>query len=312
MSSRADDTIMGDATPDEPALDASALDASASGASGLGTSRERMDAALEALLPTWMRGERNRLIRKVCLGALGIRAALNIVERARAARGTERLLPAVLREAGITWCVVSGSLDPVPRTGPLIVVANHPFGMAEGIILHEMARAIRDDARTMAVEHLGIVEELHGEFIFVDAFKRPAALRANVRPLVETMRWLAGGRALCIFPAGAISRPSLRDRGITDPPWSPTLGALVRRSGATVVPVYFHGRNSLPYHAAGLIYSGMRGLLVAGQLLNKRGVEMHAAVGRPIEAQELTGIGDDAAVATELRRRTLALAAAGR
>lgn len=302
MNSKADDIIAGTTMPDAKAHEAPAP----------GTPRERMDAALQALLPTWMRGERNRLLRNLCLRTLRIRAALDIVERARAARGSERLLPTVLREAGITWRIVHGSLDAVPRTGPLIVVANHPFGMAEGIILHEMAQTIRDDARTMAVEHLGIVEELHGEFIFVDAFKRPAALRANVRPLVETMHWLAGGRALCIFPAGAISRPSLRDRGITDPPWSPTLGALIRRSGATVVPVYFPGRNSLPYHAAGLIYSGMRGMLVAGQLLNKRGVEMHAAVGEPIGAAELTAIGDDAAVATELRRRTLALAAAGR
>ncbi len=310
MNSGADDIIARATIPDASAHEAPAPGAPANTVPG--TSRERMDAALQSLLPTWLRGDRNRRLRNFCLRALRIRPALDIVERARTARGSERLLPGVLREAGITWRIISGSLEAAPRTGPLIVVANHPFGMAEGIILHEMVRAFRDDARTMAVEHLGIVEELHGEFIFVDAFKRPAALRANVRPLVETMHWLADGRALSIFPAGAISRPSLRDRGITDPPWSPTLGALIRRSGATVVPVYFPGRNSLPYHAAGLIYSGMRGLLVAGQLLNKRGVEMHAVVGGPIGAEELTAIGDDAAVATELRRRTLALAAAAR
>ena len=178
-------------------------------------------------------------------------------------------------------------------------------------VLHEAVRGVRDDVRTMAARQLAMYEELRRDFILVDPTARRASARDNVRPMLETLRWLGAGGAVAMFPAGAISQYSRRARMVIDPPWHPMLGALVRRSGAAVVPVLFHGANSLLFRVIGAINRKLSTALLARELLNMFNTTVRLSIAAPIAAAELLRSGSDEAVTLEIRRRAYALAEAG-
>lgn len=262
----------------------------------------------DLIFPDQYGGRLLRMVRAVALRVLRVQPVLDAVQRVRTQRPNQRMLPAVLDEFGIAWRVAGGDAAMIPRSGPLLVVSNHPFGAADGMIVHELVHAVRPDVRTFAAQQLAFAPEIRSEFIFVDVIARPGAARGNVRPMVRTLRWLAGGNAIAIYPAGAISQYSPDERAVVDPPWLPMLGALVRASGACVLPVLVHGANSRLFLKVGAFSPRLSTVLLAREFLRRRGTTVHVSIGEPVPAQELQALGSDEAITAELRRRTYALA----
>jgi putative hemolysin len=114
---------------------------------------------------------------------------------------------------------------------------------------------------------------------------------------------------LGIFPAGAVSHLHVRQRAIADPAWSQTGARLVRKTGATVVPVFFHGANGPFFQILGLVHPHLRTALLPHELINKRGKTIHLTVGNPIPGKKLQGFATDAAMTAYLRLRTYILKA---
>ena len=98
--------------------------------------------------------------------------------------------------------------------------------------------------------------------------------------IIETIG-LAAGNALGMFPAGTVSHWRM-GKGIADPAWNATAARMAKRCQATVIPVYFHGRNSLKFNLAGLVHPSARTLLLPSELLNKRGKTIRLTVGAPV------------------------------
>ncbi|MDB5036084.1 MAG: hypothetical protein JWQ98_3325 [Chlorobi bacterium] len=268
---------------------------------------EMIDELLDVALPRFP--GRSLLLRDVAVRLLGLRRFQSIVDAAwgRAADGC--YMSEVLREMEITWDIMRRGSVPIPEHGPLIAVANHPTGMLEGLILAEMLRSVRQDARVMALHLLSILPGLRDELILVDPYGRSDSPRFNIGPMREALRWLRDGNTLGMFPAGAVSKPIRRERRVADTPWSPTLARLVRRSGATVLPVYFSINNRFPFHLVGMINRGLQAPLIVRELLNKQGMKITVMVGDPISPHRMTEFAGDAEMAEFLRRETYALAA---
>ncbi len=199
----------------------------------------------------------------------------------------------------------------VPATGPAIVVANHPFGALEGVMMAALLRRIRPDVKIMANYLLQRVPELQGLFIGVDPFGGGGATRRNARPLKEAMAWLDRGGLLVIFPAGEVSHLQFGSGRTVDPRWHRTVARLVRHAEAPVVPVYFHGSNSLWFHLAGLVHPRLRTALLPRELLNKRNRQVPVRVGTAVPFAKLKGFGDDDDMTAYLRMRCYALGARG-
>ncbi|MDD3447451.1 MAG: lysophospholipid acyltransferase family protein, partial [Gammaproteobacteria bacterium] len=212
-----------------------------------------------------------------------------------ASRGDTDFLARVLERFRVGYRVTGGGLEAIPRTGPLVVVANHPFGGIEGMLMALMLRSVRDDVRIMANGLLRRIPELRELFIGVDPFGGPGARRRNLHPLREGLKTLQAGGCLVIFPAGEVSHVDLRRRVVTDPPWSDHAAKLARRAGAPVLPVYFHGANSWLFQALGLAHPNLRTALLPRELVNKCRKTLTVSVGRPIEPARLAAFGDDAA-----------------
>jgi putative hemolysin len=193
----------------------------------------------------------------------------------------------------------------IPSEGPLVVVANHPFGAVEGLILASILRAARSDVKIMANYLLGElgIRELNELFIMVDPFERPGAVRPNFRPLREAINWVQGGQALGIFPAGEVSHLHVNKLRVIDRQWSESVGRIVRKTKASVLPVYFEGRNSALFCALGMLHPVFRTLMLPGEALRVQHRCIQAHIGKPIPFNRLSRF-DDASLMDYLRLRT--------
>jgi putative hemolysin len=195
----------------------------------------------------------------------------------------------------------------IPETGPLVVVANHPFGGIEGLILCSVIRRVRPDVKLLANYMLSVIPELRDSFIFVDPFDGPGAVRRNVAAMREATQWVADGGALGVFPAGEVSHLNLNKRSMADPDWSRTVGKIVKRTGATVVPAFFYGHNSALFQVAGMIHPRVRTTMLVRELLRKRGQTFRLRIGSAIPPTRLESFCDPDALTSYLRVRTYIL-----
>jgi putative hemolysin len=191
----------------------------------------------------------------------------------------------------------------IPATGPLLVVANHPFGAIEGVILAEIMGRVRPDARILANGLLQRIPELSQRFIGVDVFGGAAAAQRNSAPMRQALRWLKDGGALVVFPAGEVAHFDPLQLRVAEPRWQRGIGRLIQASGATLLPIGIEGRNSLSFQAVGLLHPRLRTLLLVREMLNKRGQRLQLHVGQPIPAKRLKGITDAAELIEHLRLR---------
>ncbi len=197
--------------------------------------------------------------------------------------------------------------DALPVQGAVILVANHPFGGLDGVMLAHHLLQQRADVKFMANYLLGRIPELEDLFIRVDPFGGEQARAANARPLREALRWLGGGGVLVIFPAGQVSHLHASSRQVTDPPWSPSIARLLRAGRAPVVPVCFRGANSMAFQVAGLLHARLRTLLLPRELLNKEQRSFELVIGKPVPAKRLASFDNDVDTMRYLRLQTYSL-----
>jgi putative hemolysin len=216
----------------------------------------------------------------------------------------------VLERMAISYDLADEDFGRIPATGPLVVIANHPFGAVEGLILLDLLRRTRPDVRVLANSLLCQVPELRQVVIPVDPFGGCSAVVANRTPLREAVRWVRGGGALLVFPAGAVAHFSLGRREICDPPWSPRLARLLRAYAAPVLPVFFPGHNGLLFQLADLLHPRLRTLLLPRELLNKSGRRFPLRIAQAVPWKKLFGLADDRELMDYLRLKTYLLGCA--
>lgn len=194
----------------------------------------------------------------------------------------------------------------LPVEGPLIIVSNHPFGVLDPIILGDFISQHRPYVRFMTNFLLGEMEEMKPWIIPVDPFDSEHSAKRNLGPMKEALRFLHKGGALAIFPSGEVAhyKPG---RGVEERPWSSHVGALVRRTQATVLPVFFDGQNSALFHAAGLLHPLLRTTLLFRELFQRSRNKVNMRVGQPIPFSRLKNFSDDEALTRYLRLHTVIL-----
>lgn len=247
----------------------------------------------------------------LCLGGLNA-----VYDRVRTP-GAEAPVPplefceAVLADLDIAVNIATRELERIPKSGAVVVVANHPFGGIEGLILAAALLRVRPDAKVLVNEMLAMIPELRPLWILVDVLsgKGHAAMK-NTRGLKESLAHLRKGGVLGVFPAGTVSHLHLSQRRVTDPAWSPHVAALARKTGAAVVPVFFAGSNRAVFQIAGLLNAKLRTALLPREFLAKRHARVRMRIGTPVRAERLATFADDARCIAYLRRRTDALGAA--
>ncbi len=214
---------------------------------------------------------------------------------------TDRLLAVVLKNMATAIEVENpGALDAIPRSGPLIVVANHPLGGLEGMLLTQLLLAIRPDLKVLTNQLLLRIPEFEDVFIGVDVLNADAR-RANGKGIRALSKHLAGGGAALVFPAGTVSTVKLPTLRIADRAWNQLVGALALRHQATCVPIHVGARNGIAFYLTGLVSKRLRTLLLGRAMLAKRGSRVRARVGEPITGAQIKQFGDAQAATSYLR-----------
>ena len=226
--------------------------------------------------------------------------------------GIQAFCRRLLDGLGVRVSVAAEDLARVPKKGPVVVVANHPFGALDGMILSAVLMDVRLDLKVMANYLLGRVPELRELLVQVDPFGGPDAAARNAGRMRQGLRWLRDGHALAAFPAGEVAHLRLGnlagDEGpVTDPAWNGTIARLVARAEVPVLPVFVDGCNGSLFQAAGLVHPRLRTALLARALLSKRGAAVTLRVGSVIPAKRIGQIGSEQGVTDYLRRRTFLL-----
>lgn len=221
------------------------------------------------------------------------------------------VLENLLSELQISYEVGPEDLAGIPKTGPVVVVANHPFGLLEGAILGTMLPRLRPDVKIMANYLLAGLPEVEQHCIFVDPFKGQSSVAINSRALRRAIGWLKSGGMVVIFPAGEVSHWKLNSGEVADPEWNDTASRLVRMTGAAVVPVFFKGSNSIPFHLLGMFHPRLRTIRLPMELLNKAGKSVEVRIGTVIPHKAIADILSDRDAISYLRWRTYLLAKRG-
>lgn len=241
--------------------------------------------------------------------ALGLNALNRVYDAVSSRQDRLTFAQRSLDELGVTWRVADEDLRRIPRQGPLVVVANHPFGGLEALILQSLLCEIRPDVKLLANYLLSCIPDMRDSCFFVDPFDRPDSGRRNLASMRAAIHWVRQGHGLAIFPAGEVSHLRLDARTITDPRWSPKVARIIQMSGATVVPVFFDGYNSKPFQLAGLLHPRLRTIMLPWEMLSKRGTRVSVCVGSSIPTARVEQFTDPEHLMDYLRVRTYVLKA---
>lgn len=195
-------------------------------------------------------------------------------------------------------------LELIPKSGPVIIVANHPYGGLDGIILYSLLKQVRPDFQIMANSMLKLFPELQDHFLLVDTFNTNS--KENITPLKQAYRHLQGEGLLAVFPAGEVSRYEFTKNKVTDKEWNTSVARLARMSGAKIVPMHFSGANSLSFHIAGLIHPILRTMLLPRQMM-KKDRKIHIRIGEPIKSKAIKSFASSEDLCRFLRLKTYLL-----
>ena len=216
-------------------------------------------------------------------------------------------LESLLAEMRVRLRIGSDDQARIPGSGPVVVVANHPYGVLDGAVLTALLTRVRPDVKVLTNFLLSDVPELQKHCIFVDPFQTDRSVESNRRALREALAWLQQGGMLAMFPSGEVSHWQMPAAQIVDPEWNETAVRLIRRTGATALPVYFCGHNGVGFQLMGMLHPRLRTQLLLQEFLQQEGKTVEVRVGSGIPAEALEAIRDDREGIDYLRWRTYLL-----
>lgn len=222
----------------------------------------------------------------------------------------EPVFAAALRKLGITLRIDDGALhlDRLPRTGGLLLVANHPFGVVDGLSMGHLGMELRGNVQILTNSLLCRVPEVDPHLLPVDFSGTSEARRLTAETRRRAAALLLAGKVVAVFPAGGVAtanRP-LKGRAV-DAPWHPFVGRLATLPGVTTLPVHFSGQNSRLFQLASHSSYPLRVALIFHETRRRMGTPVYLRIGAPIQAADLQSCEREE-VANELRRRCMELA----
>ena len=233
-------------------------------------------------------------------------------ENQRSPRPHESFWQAAVRTLALDVRYDSRALARMPKTGPVVVVANHPYGVLDGIVISWLVEKVRSDFVVLTHSALMRAPEVRDFILPIDFSATEEAQRTNLASRAAARAQLESGGVVVVFPAGGVSTAPdrLGRKPVVDMRWQPFVSQLIQRSKATVVPIWFGGQNSRLFQIASHVSQTLRLSLIFHEVKARIGAILQVEIGAPISFEALKATKDRQVLADELRVRTYALARA--
>lgn len=215
----------------------------------------------------------------------------------------------LLRDLNITIDIQGEEvLKSLPKEGGFITVSNHPFGALDGIMLIKIIGEHRPDFKVMVNMILNYISAMRPNFIAVDALASadPAKRAVSMKGIATALHHVKDGHPLGFFPAGAVSKVTTGLR-IEDRQWQPSIIRLIQKLKVPVVPIYFHGHNSVLFNILGMIDWRLRTLKLPSEVFRRHDQTFRVSVGKPITPEEQARCGSVEELGNFLRTRTYSM-----
>ena len=255
---------------------------------------------------THMKGIGTRSAARFLMSVLKLNRINDIYARHNDKEGVE-FVDAILDETGITYSVTEADIDRVPKTGAFIIVANHPYGGIEGLILIKALQSVRPDLKIIGNFLFHKIAPIKVYIFPVNPFENLKDARSSLLGLKEALVHLEAGNPLLLFPAGEVSTYNPEYEGIADKKWSNSAIKFIKKARVPVIPVFFKGSNSVAFHLLGLIHPLLRTAMLPSEMLNKRKQVIQFRIGNPVLVKEQDTIKDIARYGRYLRAKTYSL-----
>ncbi len=238
---------------------------------------------------------------------------LNLIRRAAGyeddvARG-EDFWKVMVDRYGLSMDVVGGSLANIPKSGPLVMIANHPYGILDGLMMgHLLSEARGGDFRILAHKIFRKAEDLDRVILPISFDETKEAMALNVETRKTALSYLAGGGAIGVFPGGTVSTSLKPFSRPMDPGWRSFTAKMIAKSDATVLPVFFDGANSRMFQVASHLHYTLRMSLLINEFRRRVDEPVRLVIGQPIPREEIDAFkGHPKAMMDFLRAKTYAL-----
>lgn len=212
------------------------------------------------------------------------------------------------RRYGVEFDFLRHGPEAIPASGPAVVVANHPFGILDGLALGAILSARRKDFKIVANSVFRKVGDLEANLLPISFDPGREAQALNLQSRKAGIEYLRNGGVIAIFPGGTVSTASKPFGKPIDPVWKNFTAKLVSQPEAAVIPVFFDGQNSRMFQVATHVSQTLRLALLIKEFGAKLGRPLRVAIGDPIPRAEIDARkGQPAALMSYLRQATYGL-----
>ncbi|MCT4682416.1 MAG: lysophospholipid acyltransferase family protein [Roseicyclus sp.] len=205
---------------------------------------------------------------------------------------------------GLELRVTGGSLSNIPAEGPVVMIANHPYGILDGLMMGHILSQARGDFRILAHRIFRKAEDIERIILPISFDETKEALALNIETRKTALRYLADGGAIGIFPGGTVSTAARPFGRPMDPGWRSFTARMIAKSDATVVPIFFDGHNSRLFQLMSHLHTTLRMGLLIKEFRARVNSPVEVVIGKPIPRAELQPYARDAKAMMDFLRET--------
>lgn len=204
---------------------------------------------------------------------------------------------------GLSLNVVGGALTNIPSDRPVILVANHPYGILDGLMMGYILAKTRGDFRILAHRVFKKAPDLNHTVLPVDFRQNKEAMRINLQTRQDALALLGQGGAIGIFPGGTVSTAATPFSHPMDPGWRNFTARMIAKSNAVVVPVFFEGQASRLFQIASHLHTTLRMGLLIQEFRRRVDCPVNVVIGKPIDRDILTPLSKDGKAMMDFLRK---------
>ncbi len=219
---------------------------------------------------------------KIISGLLGWNKANQFYNKVKS-YNTKQFLNAYKRKARIKHIVSENHKQRIPANGSLLIIANHPTGIPDGLLILDQVLKIRSDVKIVANQMTYKVDPLKPHTIPVDPYDQSASKIQNGRQIKSIFDWLNEGHCIILFPAGDVADYNFKAKQLDEQFWHPTAKKIILKHTGHVLPWAINGKNSSLFYQLGKIHPSIKSALIPREGLKSRRKPIYSQIGFPIK-----------------------------